>query len=129
MSDLPNVKSAKADGDATTGVGVRQVKSIYKLDKLRITHTQLDPHQEIPWHRHSNVSDTFYAVKGPITIEVAGLEVNVVLLTGESNQVAPGLAHRVFNGGDAMVEFLLIQGVGDYDFELLHGRATGEALS
>ncbi|MEO8544001.1 MAG: cupin domain-containing protein [Burkholderiaceae bacterium] len=128
MNELPNANTTKNDGNATTEVSVRQVKIIYKLDKLRITHTQLDPHQEIPWHRHSKVSDTFYAVKGPVTIEVAGRE-SVVLLTGESRQVAPGQAHRVSNDGQEMVEFLLIQGVGDYDFELLHGRAAGEGLS
>lgn len=129
MNDLRNAKTPKTDGDATTEVGVRQVKTIYKLDKLRITHTQLDPHQEIPWHKHSKVADTFYAVKGPITIEVAGRDAALVLLTGESSQVAPGLAHRVFNGAQEMVEFLLIQGMGDYDFERVHRPAEGTVLT
>ena len=64
----------------------------------------------------------FYAIQGLITIEIAGSNQEIVLSRGESAQVSCGLAHRVSNRGNEMVEFLLIQGIGKYDF-----RATDDA--
>lgn len=97
-------------------LAVRQLMTVYKCNGVQITHTQLDPGQEIPWHKHTEVADTFYAIQGPITIEIAGIDEAVVLSPGESAQVSCGLAHRVSNRGYAMVEFLLIQGIGKCDF-------------
>ena len=103
-------------------LAVRQLMTVYERNGVQITHTQLDPGQEIPWHKHTEVADTFYAIQGHLTIEIAGIEQEVALSPGESAQVSCGLAHRVSNRGYEMVEFLLIQGIGKYDF-----RPTDEA--
>src|SRR5262249_50809129 len=31
---------------------------------FRITELQLSPTQKVPWHTHTNVSDTFYVLEG-----------------------------------------------------------------
>lgn len=103
-------------------LAMRQLKTVYACNGVEVTHTQLDPGQEIPWHKHTEVADMFYAIQGLITIEIAGSNQEIVLSRGESAQVSCGLAHRVSNRGNEMVEFLLIQGIGKYDF-----RATDDA--
>lgn len=100
-----------------TQLSVRQLKSVYETKDLRLTHTQLDPGEEIPWHRHSQVADTFYVLRGPLTIETGGSGESVVLETGKMTSVCAGVAHRVCNEGREMVEFLLIQDGGEYDFQ------------
>ena len=107
-------------------LAVRQLKTVYECNGVQITHTQLDPGQEIPWHKHTEVADTFYAIQGPITIEIAGSDQEIVLSPGESTQVSRGLAHRVSNRGHEMVEFLLIQGIGKYDFRATDGADGGK---
>lgn len=97
---------------------VRQLETVYACPGVKVTHTKLDPGQEIPWHKHSEVGDTFYAIRGPITIEIAGADSNTVLSAGECAQVGRATAHRVSNRGSEMVEFLLIQGIGKYDLQL-----------
>ena len=47
-------------------LAVRQLKTVYECNGVQITHTQLDPGQEIPWHKHTEVADTFYAIQGPV---------------------------------------------------------------
>jgi len=94
---------------------VKQLKTVYSVEDVQVTHTQLDVGQEIPWHKHTSVTDTFYAICGPVIVEL-DFDRKIMLSTGESAQVPAGQAHRVFNPGETMVEFLLIQGVGVYDF-------------
>ena len=40
----------------------------------------------------------------------------VILKPGESFVAAPGRPHLVTNGGDASLTFLIMQGVGEYDY-------------
>ena len=35
---------------------------------FRITELQISPTQQVPWHCHSNVQDTFYVIEGQLSI-------------------------------------------------------------
>ena len=35
---------------------------------FRITELQLSPTQKVPWHTHSNISDTFYVLEGQMRL-------------------------------------------------------------
>jgi quercetin dioxygenase-like cupin family protein len=35
---------------------------------FRITELQISPTQEVPWHYHNNIQDTFYVLSGVIRI-------------------------------------------------------------
>jgi mannose-6-phosphate isomerase-like protein (cupin superfamily) len=83
---------------------------------FHITELQIGPAQEVPWHRHSQVSDTFYVVGGKIRISVREPEEEVVLAPGETYAVPPRRPHRVTNAGGASAVFLVLQGIGEYDF-------------
>ena len=88
---------------------------------FRITELQLSPKQKVPWHTHSNVADTFYVLEGTLRIFLQEPKQEVRLAPGETYRVAPRRAHLVTNGGSASVTFLVLQGIGEYDFVPLLG--------
>ena len=70
----------------------------------------------MPWHYHSNVQDTFYVLKGKLRIFLQEPKEEVRLAAGETYTVRPRRAHLVTNGGEASATFLVLQGIGEYDF-------------
>jgi quercetin dioxygenase-like cupin family protein len=72
------------------------------------------PGQEVPWHRHSEVTDLTCCVSGEITLETAAGA--MVLGPGERAVTPPGEIHRLANRGQSDCHLLLIQHGGRYDF-------------
>jgi quercetin dioxygenase-like cupin family protein len=83
---------------------------------FRISELQISPTQKVPWHYHSNVQDTFYVLEGTITVYVREPKENVTLARGQTYTVAAGRPHLVVNAGDKSATFLVLQGIGEYDF-------------
>jgi len=90
----------------------------YHLERpgFRINEMQLGPTQTVPWHSHTNISDTFYVVEGRLRLFLQKPKEEVTLGPGESYAVAPGRPHLVTNAGDGSMTILVLQGVGDYDY-------------
>jgi len=88
---------------------------------FRITELQLSPSQKVPWHYHNNVADTFYVLGGTLRIFLREPKEEVRLAPGETYRVAPRRPHLVANGGATSASFLVLQGIGEYDFVPLHG--------
>jgi mannose-6-phosphate isomerase-like protein (cupin superfamily) len=77
--------------------------------------------EQVPWHHHTNVFDVFYCLEGRMTIEridvfSGEVQPTIALSAGESARVDVGTAHRPFNPGPGQLRFLIVQGVGDYDY-------------
>ena len=83
---------------------------------FRIAELTITPTQKVPWHYHSNVQDTFYVLEGKLRIFLREPKQEVTLEPGETYAVRPGRPHLVTNGCDAMATFLVLQGIGEYDF-------------
>ena len=86
---------------------------------FRINELQISPTQQVPWHYHSNVQDTFYVLAGTIRVFLREPKEEVRLAPGETFTVAPKRPHLVINGGDTSATFLILQGIGEYDFNPL----------
>jgi quercetin dioxygenase-like cupin family protein len=104
---------------------VKDSSALYEVERrayhavrpgFRIAELQISPTQKVPWHSHSNVCDTFYVLAGTIRIFLQNPKENVVLNPGETFAVAPRRPHLVTNAGDASATFLVLQGIGEYDF-------------
>src|SRR3954466_2525234 len=93
----------------------RRVRYAERPD-FRITELQISPTQEVPWHYHNNVQDTFYVLSGQIRIFLQEPKEEVRLAPGETFTVKPRRPHLVINGGDGSASFLVLQGIGEYDF-------------
>src|SRR5436853_7207133 len=83
---------------------------------FRIAELQLSPKQKVPWHYHSNISDTFYVLEGEMRLFLQNPKQEVRLKPGESFVAAAGRPHLVTNAGKTSLTFLIMQGVGEYDY-------------
>ncbi len=83
---------------------------------FRINELQIGRTQQVPWHYHSVVQDTFFVLEGRIRISLRDPEEQRILGRGETATVAPRRPHRVSNAGDGSAVFLVLQGFGQYDF-------------
>jgi quercetin dioxygenase-like cupin family protein len=83
---------------------------------FRISELQISPSQQVPWHCHSHTQDTFYVLQGRIRLFLRDPKEEVKLGPGETYSVAPRRPHLVTNGGDTSATFLVLQGIGEYDY-------------
>lgn len=83
---------------------------------FRISELQISPTQIVPWHSHSNVQDTFYVIEGQIKIFLRDPDEQVVLGAGNTYSVKRQRPHLVRNAGQTSATFLILQGIGEYDY-------------
>ena len=83
---------------------------------FRIQELQISKTQKVPWHYHNNVQDTFYVLKGNLRLFLREPKEEVRLGPGDSYTVKPPRPHLVANGGEDSATFLVLQGIGEYDF-------------
>jgi mannose-6-phosphate isomerase-like protein (cupin superfamily) len=86
---------------------------------FRIVEMTLNSIQQVPWHYHSNVQDTFYVLEGELRIFLREPNEEVCLTVGETYSVRPRRPHLVTNRGETDATFFVLQGVGEYDFVAL----------
>jgi quercetin dioxygenase-like cupin family protein len=95
---------------------VRNIYVVARGSDVLVREYTLGPGEAIPWHRHSEVHDYYYALEGKVLIETREPSAHHELAAGESAHVSPWTIHQVSNGGTQLCRFLLVQGVGKYDF-------------
>src|ERR1044072_898019 len=83
---------------------------------FRISELQISPTQKVPWHYHTNIHDTIYVIEGHIRLFLREPKEEVRLGPWETYSVRPRRPHLVVNGGETSATFLVLQGVGEYDY-------------
>ena len=83
---------------------------------LRVSILTLADGQCVPWHYHSEISDRFFCMEGPMVVETRAPRATHVLKPGETCMVPPKTAHYVHGQDDGPCRFMIVQGVGVYDF-------------
>jgi quercetin dioxygenase-like cupin family protein len=113
--------------------GVKDASHLYEVERrarhaerpgFRINELTISPTQKVPWHFHSNVQDTFYVLEGSIRVFMREPKEDVVLRPGETYTLQPRRPHLVVNAGDSSATFLILQGIGEYDFVPIAGRGV-----
>ena len=95
---------------------IERQEMVAETDTLRVGILTLATGQEVPWHYHSEVSDTFFCLEGALSVETRVPEASHLLSVGESCVVPPMTVHRVRGRDGGRARFLIVQGVGTYDF-------------
>jgi mannose-6-phosphate isomerase-like protein (cupin superfamily) len=104
---------------------VKDASHLYEVERrarhaerpgFRISELQLSPSQKVPWHFHTNISDTFYVLEGQMRLFLQDPKEEVRLGPGDSYVAAAKRPHLVTNAGAASLTFLILQGVGEYDY-------------
>jgi quercetin dioxygenase-like cupin family protein len=110
---------------ATAARGVKDSSGLYEVERrarhaerpgFRISELQIGPKQQVPWHYHTSVQDTFYVLEGRLRLFLRDPKEEVKLGPGETYAVRPRRPHLVTNGGDTSATFLVLQGIGEYDY-------------
>jgi quercetin dioxygenase-like cupin family protein len=83
---------------------------------FRVTELQLSPTQTVPWHCHSKIQDTFYVIEGQVKLFLREPKQEVLLNPGDKYSVIPKRPHLVTNGSNVSATFLVLQGIGEYDY-------------
>ena len=105
--------------------GVKDASALYEVERrvrhaerpgFHITELQISRTQKVPWHFHTNVQDTFYVLQGELRIFLREPKEDVRLRPGETYAVRPGRPHLVTNAGQSSATFLVLQGIGEYDY-------------
>ena len=109
-------KTMKAFKDASQLYEVERRARHAERPGFRITELQISPTQQVPWHYHSNVQDAFYVIEGQLRLFLREPKEEVRLGPGETYSVPPRRPHLVVNGGDCSATFLVLQGIGEYDY-------------
>jgi quercetin dioxygenase-like cupin family protein len=115
-SRSPTEDAMEALKDATHLYEVERRDQHAARPGFRIQEIQISRKQKVPWHYHNNVQDTFYVLKGNIRLFLREPKEEIRLGPGETYTVKPRRPHLVTNGGEDSATFLVLQGIGEYDF-------------
>jgi len=104
---------------------VKDASHLYEVERrarhaerpgFRIAELQLSATQTVPWHYHTNIADTFYVLAGEMRLFLQKPKEEVRLKPGETFTAVAGRPHLVTNAGESSLTFLIMQGIGEYDY-------------
>ena len=98
------------------GYAIKSVEPVAIGSDLQARIFTLAPGEEIPWHFHSAVTDWYFVLAGALSIETRAPRDRRILTVGERYSIPPKTAHLIENRSETDTRFLLVQGVGAYDF-------------
>ena len=98
------------------GYTVQNVETIAATAELQTRLFTLGPGETIQWHSHSQVTDWYFVLAGTLSIETRAPRAAETIPVGGRYQIPLKVAHLISNRGEASCRFLLVQGVGTYDF-------------
>jgi quercetin dioxygenase-like cupin family protein len=118
---------------APEALGVKDSSHLYEVaggarpaerPGFKITELQIGPRQQVPWHYHTLTRDTFYVLEGRVRLFLREPKEEVQLGPGETYTVEARRPHLVTNGGDTSATFLVLNGIGEYDYVPLTKAGT-----
>jgi quercetin dioxygenase-like cupin family protein len=90
--------------------------TIAETPDLRVRLLALGEGQCVPWHYHNSITDNFFCMEGPMQVTTRNPDEVHVLEPGGICAVKPGTPHLVTGVDDRPCKFIVVQGVGAYDF-------------
>ena len=94
---------------------IQEVLSLVDTARVRVAEFKIAPKKEGAYHYHTHVVEHCVYLEGTVRIEVSD-HLDQVLKPGERIEISAGMVHRVINSGIIPCRFLVIQGLGIYDF-------------
>jgi quercetin dioxygenase-like cupin family protein len=83
---------------------------------MRVSILTLAAGECVPWHSHSEMTDSFFCMEGPMVVEARAPDAAFVLKPGERCTIAAKRPHYVHGQNDGPCKFMIVQGVGVYDW-------------
>ena len=90
---------------------------ILQTKDVKVRIIELQKGESGPFHFHTVIADNMFGISGEITVSMKNPLETTVLKPGVHCKIEPGRMHRVSNNLDNQPsKYLLVQGVGVYDF-------------
>jgi quercetin dioxygenase-like cupin family protein len=93
-------------------------KIVLETENVRVRIMALEGGQATAWHYHTEVTDSIVCLVGPVAVEYRNPDERIELVNGEYRDVPVKRVHRVVNLTMQAARYLLVQGVGCYDFNV-----------
>ena len=96
---------------------MKREKYIIQTDAVRVRVMEFLPGEATPWHFHSEVTDHMVCLTGVIVVHLKQSTARLELQPGQRCTIEVCRVHQVANNSHTEpASYLLIQGVGRYDF-------------
>lgn len=92
---------------------------LIETQNVRVRIMTLESGQATAWHYHTEITDSMFCLSGPVAVEYRDPDECVELVNGQHCDVAVKRLHRVVNLTTREARYLLVQGVGRYDFNVV----------
>jgi len=91
---------------------------IIMTENVRVRQMSLNTGEATPWHFHTQVVDNIYCLQGSLEVQLHAPDMRFPLAPGQRCEILTGRVHRVINVGQGQATYLLVQGIGKYDFNI-----------
>ena len=98
------------------GHRIEGLETLAEAATLRVRVLTLGPGQSVPWHHHTQITDRFFCMSGQMCVNTRTPENGYRLDPGETCTVPPEMPHHVHGADEGPCKFLIVQGIGLYDF-------------
>jgi len=92
---------------------------LIETQDVRVRIMTLESGQATEWHYHTEIIDRMFCLDGPVAVESRNPDQCIELVNGQYCDVAVKRLHRVVNLTTREARYLLVQGVGRYDFNVV----------
>ena len=101
---------------------MQEAEVIVKMDNVRVRVMTLKPRELADWHYHTQVTDDIFCLDGRIIVRMQEPNEEIHLSPGQRARIEPGRNHQLENLNDESAAYLLVQGIGKYDFNLVNPK-------
>ncbi len=98
---------------------MKETEVIAKTDNVRVRIMALEPREVADWHYHTQVTDDIFCLTGTIAIHMQNPDEKVRLSPGQRCRIKTGRIHQLENLEKDEATYLLVQGIGRYDFNII----------
>ena len=98
---------------------MKETGVIVKTDTVRVRIMALDPLEIADWHYHTQISDDIFCLTATIIVRLKEPDEEYQLIPGQRCQIKMGRVHQLENLEDREATYLLVQGIGKYDFNIV----------
>ena len=96
---------------------MKKEEIIIQTDDVKVRIIELQAGESGPFHSHSEITDNMFGISGEIIVSLKNPSEKILLKPGVRCTIAPARVHCVSNNlANQPSEYLLVQGIGTYDF-------------
>ena len=101
---------------------MQESEVVVKTESVLVRIMTLTPHEVAEWHYHTQVTDNIFCLTGIILVRMQNPDDEVQLTPGGRCHIEAGRIHQLENYRESDSSYLLVQGIGKYDFNIVNKR-------